>query len=342
MQPVESFSKWAAEGVNIAIQPAQSNGNSAQARRAAAVKAGLFYIDVPDGTSTQDLINDAMTMVNDPACYAICLSDEPSENEPWFTDPAAAVFVSNYLAKWKPVFDAVKGKKTIWANFGADRITSARPEYAGQMVVPYVQGCNVTELSLDCYPINYNEPGNWDQWNARKNNAFNGGNDPLIIPGENEQQWNYRCLQSFCPGLPIWSYLEVSHIQRPDTTGRMPTGAEILQEANAMIKMGAKGLIYFSHSFGASADGTQPLLPWDPAGAAGTTEWDGRGPDQVAACKALVQAVLGSIGVSIPPPPPSTDLTALTARVSALESEVSFLKGNCVNGVVLTVSKGFS
>lgn len=341
-QPMESFSKWKNDGVNIVIQPAASTlGTTPQIRRKAAADLGLFYMDVPDGATTDAMIQDAVSMINDPACYAICLSDEPSENEPWYTTPEAAKFVADYLAKWKPVFDGVTGRKTIWANFGGNRITSGRPDYAGQMVIPYVDGCHVTEIGYDSYPINYNTAGNWTQWNARTDNAYNGGHDPLIIPGENVQQWTYRCLKSFCPTASIWAYLEVSHIQRDDTTGRMPTGSEVLQEADALVKMGVKGLIYFSHSFGHSADGKEPLLPWDPSGAAGTTEWDGRGADQVTACRTLAAKLNGNVVNPPVPPPPTTDLTALTSRVSALETQLAFIKANAVNGVTVTVSKGF-
>lgn len=304
-QPVESFAKWKAEGVNIVIQPASTNNNTAQQRRKAAADLGLFYIDVPDGA---DLVADALSMVADPACYAVCLPDEPTENMPWYTDPTSAAYVSSFLSKWKPAFDAVKGKKIIWCNVGSDRITSGRPWILGQMFLPVTTPCSVSEISFDCYPIN---AGTWAKWNAQTTNAFNGGNDPLLIPGETEQQFTYRVLQSQCPGLPMWAYLETTQINAtPSPGGRSPTGAEVQFQADSLIKLGAKGLIYFSHSFG-NAGG------WSPSAAAGLSKWDGRSADVVAACKTL--AAMNPSAV-VTPPTPTPDLTALTNRVTALEA----------------------
>lgn len=317
-QPVESFAKWAAEGVNLCVQSSQSNNNTAQQRRKAAADHGMFYIDVPDGNTPQDLMSDALSMASDPACYAVCLSDEPSENQPWYTTPESATFVAAFLAKWKPVFDAVKGKKIIWANFGGNRIISGRPWYMGQMVLPYTQGCNVTEVCFDSYPIN---AGTWAVFNAQKTNDYNGGKDPLLIPGETEQQFTCRVLQSFCVGLPTWAYLETTKIN-PGGAGRSPTGAEIQFQADSLIKLGVKGLVYFSHCFGQG-------LPWDVSAPAGGSAWDGRGPDQVAACKALAIKMNGS---GIPPIP---DLSALASRVVALEQGLASLKASAIIDISL-------
>lgn len=325
-QPVESFPKWKAEGINLIVKPDQTNNNSAHDRRMACAASGFFYIDQPTDAA------DALALVNDPWCIGLMYPDEPSNNAPWYSsDPAGfAAYVASYNAIWTPILSPAHGKKMIWCNFAGGHLLGARPWQTGQQVIPFATLADV--VCQDTYPINQNVAGDWDQWNAGIGLPVGLNNapvDPLAV-GTTYPQYALRLLKQYFPGKPTWSYVETCKYDA-NPLGRQPTGAEIQAEVTSMLKDGLKSLVYFVHNL------TGP--GWNPAGAAGTTNWDGRNADQVAACKEIT-ATLTSSNIPVPIPPTPTDLGPLTARVAALEGRMTALEAKAItDGMIVSIAK---
>lgn len=316
-QPIESFSKWVKEGVNIVIEPVQTNNNTAAQRRAAAIAAGLRYIDVPLDA------NDCLAMVLDPGCYAICTPDEETLNAPWYSSNPSGfqTFLNAFLAKWTPILAPAVGKKTIWSNFPGGQIINARPWNTGGEIESF--GALAGVISADQYPFE-NYSVEWDNWNAGKGLPA----DPLAT-NTTEQQYMIRVLKTFFPGKPLWTYIQTTDIEGL-ATARSPTGAEINAQISVLLNEGISGLAYFTHQFNGPG--------WSNPGApAGGSNWDGRNPDVVEACISMNAKILGSLPA---PASPSLDLTAILSRLSSLEASVASLKANTLSDVQLVVKRG--
>lgn len=321
-QPVESFAKWKQEGVNIVVKPDPSNNNTAEQRRAACAAASLYYIDQPTDAA------DCAALVADPWCYGVMYPDEASQDivypasaapktgKIWYSaDPAAwSTAVALFNSTWNAILAPAKGVKAIFSNFPGGDVWGARPWNNGGECVPIAPLATV--VCQDTYPINTNFAVDWTQWNAGQGlpvsltpNA-NPNVDPLAV-GTTQSQYGVRCLKSYFPGLPVWSYVETCLFQT-NPLGQQMTASLFNQETASLLKEGLSGLLYFTHNFNGPG--------WNPGAPAGQSNWDGRPADVVAACIALNAQLAGPVT----PPPPTTP--TLDQRVSAIEQKLAAIK----------------
>lgn len=329
-QPSARLPLWKSQGCNLAVGSNPMTPETQAQWRSTCASLGMWYIDTP--VSVQDV----EVLVSDPWCLALMLPDEPeiNANLPWYTDPNFQNVLNTWMATWKPRFDAVNGRKRIWANFGGSHIYNARPTYQGQLIAPFVSQCHVTDISFDIYPINDNILGDWSEWNA---NPPNPENDPFIVKGDTLQVYALKLLDAWFPTQTKWAYIECEQYNVTNTLGRGPTSAEMMQQAKALVAAGIKGIVYF-------ADCLNSNLPWDPTLPSGQTAFDGRNADQIAGCIAVNQRLLGVPAVVVLSPTPitpaSVDLGPLTVRIEALEAGLASLKAETISDVTISIKRG--
>lgn len=283
-QPLESFAKWKAEGVNIIINPDQSMGNTPADRRRACAASQLFYADVPQS------ISDLESLISDPWCAFLMAEDEPEikADLPWINDPSFQSKLQSYVNKWKPIFDANKGRKPVFTNFGGGHVINARPWFSGELLKPFVSAFGTTDVGFDLYPISEDVKNSWDLWNV---NPPNPNNDPFIVKGDIQQVYALKLMKNWFPTLGQWAYLDVQQYQALPN-GRQPSAADIQLQVDQLVKNGVKGLIYFTTMPNGSP------YPWDPS--AKQSAWDGRNDEQRAKCKEIAFKLTGVL----PPAPP--------------------------------------
>lgn len=301
MQPQASYAKWKADGVTTMVGLETENNRYTKVQLRAAVKsAGLNYMDSPSD------LNDLEMLIADPACIRLLHAktatnpvDEPDLYLPAHNvDPAGfAKATGEMIAQWKPYYDKCAKRKKFWINFAGPKVTAARPAYQGQgqkWATPYCDS-----VSMDWYPIVVNTLRYWDQYNASAGE---------IIPVT-----GVKCLKGDFPGKDVSAYLEIcdQNLDKSETPGdpknigRPPTYNEVMKEAVDLVDAGVVGLIYFAHRIGGG-------LPWDPAGAAGKTAWDGRNSDQVKACRDISARFISNVPVTSQP-------SDLERRVASIE-----------------------
>lgn len=318
-QPTPSLPKWKAEGINVSIQPAQSNNDTPQQRRAAVVASGMLYIDQPQGATEAAMIADAVSMASDSGCLYICIPDESSNNAPFYSgDPKGfQAYVTSWLATWQPIVNAIAGKKPIYGNFGGAQLSAARPWNDGSQIAPFANLCQV--VSFDDYPWESYQSlvVNWNQGIGLPVAISGPGVDPLAV-GTTHQQYTAKLMKQFQPNKPIWSYVQTT--QYDATVGAVaPTSADILSQGNILVKEGCVGLAFFTHKFNGPG--------WDPAGAAGKTNWDGRTPDEVTGMDQLIKQLSIPTSVSVPIATLNQMQASITSAQSSLSSVQAILKG---------------
>lgn len=292
-QPQASFAKWKAEGIQVIVGPdRESNKYTPQQVRASVRQAGLLYMDSPTD------LNDMEALIQDPSCLMLMLPDESDLHvPPYNSDPAGfQKYVDEFTGKWKPFLDSCHGRKKWFANFAGPKVTGGLPAYLGQNQKPFAAFADV--LCHDWYPLNMN---------AARYGALN----LQVVATQALKRWFNK---------PCWSYIEVcdqnldktSDPADPKNIGRGPTPDEIQSQVDKLLAEGVDGILYFAHRIGGG-------LPWDPAGAAGKTAWDGRTPEQAAKCKEIA---LKLNPIVVAPDPLQVKLDAMAARIDALEKKI--------------------
>lgn len=305
-QPAASFAKWKADGVNLVVGCQEGGPDTAIAWRKAASNLGLFYIDSPKGPNAALQLSDIQSMIADPYCAGIMVSDEPDLNSPWPTgDPVGfQVYKNNLLSAWTPLMSAVPSTKIRLVNFAGPHVVNAREwGYNGEMQKFWAP--LISHVCADMYPAN-------DGKLAPYVDAL-GVNQAV-----NPQVFTAKCLKKDFPDKKIWMYLECERIQ---SNSQSPTPEQMQQEIDALLNEGGiSGYIWFSHAL---AQG----LPWDPNGSNGKTAWDGRTDAQRFKFVQINQQ-LSQQGMQ-----PQIDLAALTDRVLTLEHGLAALKAQAITDI---------
>lgn len=311
-QPIQSLAKWKAEGVNLIIHPEIPSNTPPDQRqkliteiRKACADLGLFYIDMPESVA------DSMAMIADPWCYGLAYPDEPKAPQP-NTDPGGfKKAVDEWNAKWDPLLSPAKGKKAIWVNFAGPNVTAGRPWNVGAGTIPLAKQAD--EICNDWYPIATNTARYWTDWNSGQNmpvSLTNPKEKEAMALGTTLPQYAIRCLKLFFPGKPQWAYVETCQFNRiANVTGRQITADDFKAETDSMLKEGLRGMVYFTHNFKGPG--------WIPGGGPGQTNWDGRQPDVVQACKEFAAKMTGDVVI-----PPVTE-TKLEPRLKAVEDRLA-------------------
>ena len=216
-QPVENFQKWKDRGINTLVGYASTVPRDEW--KAAAQKAGLFYIAKPTG-DPDDLKADAA----DPNFIAFEQVDEPDGGGA--TPPDKIVETYN---TWKAV-----SPKPVLLNLDGWRTQYGKPdEY-----ITYCQGADW--VAFDYYIINRGEgPENINKIGDRldKLKEWTGGTKKLFVFIECSDQ-NLK--------VGEWG----KQIDPDGTKMRCPTPAEMQKEIDVAMAHGASGIIYFPDVIG--------------------------------------------------------------------------------------------
>lgn len=225
-QPVASFAKWKARGINTLVGCELEGGAVTRAQWTAAARAaGLCYIIKP-GTDATTLAADAA----DPYLLAWEQQDEP--DGAGNTSPAQIQNVYSSLKQAKPVFLNFDGWKMQYR---------AAADY-----LAYVQGADW--LAADYYVVNRGEGSaaipkigvaldKLAQWAPGKRRiAFIETSDQDL----RVQQW---ASQPDASGTP------------PQPRMRGPTAAEVSSEVQMAIAHGVSGIVYFADVVGMNFEG---------------------------------------------------------------------------------------
>jgi hypothetical protein len=280
-QPIANFDRLIADGYNAVVGHETEGGRVTKAAwEAEAAARGLFFVTTP-GT---DLAGEA----RQPFRRAWMQDDEPDGNR-WSDKPGAdnaRLVASGTFKGWTlpellgARFMACKAaapSMPVWVNFAGPNLTN--PDYKGEQHVRYLAAAD--EWCFDFYCKN-KDPMRY----------------PLFLMA--------RCFDR----LATWSgfksgmgYVEASDQSKTDK-GRAPTPDELEDEVNLLVACGARGVVYFHHSFD---------IGW-PAG------WWGTPPE----LEARIASVNGRLNYRFNGGPalgPSND-----ARIARLEGDVARLR----------------
>jgi hypothetical protein len=282
-QPIDSFEKWKARGVNTLVGY-ESNGNTVSREQwmDAARKAGFSYIVKPTGDA-----EDAKRDAADPNLLAWEQPDEPDGGGNVGPD----VIVQNYKA-WK----ALAPRIPVFVNFDGSR-SQWRPASDYQQ---YCQGGDW--IAFDYYVINRGEgPGaipkigerldKFREWAATEGKSHKKFFVFIECSDQDlrEQDWTK---QNDATGTPL----------APKMRG--PTAGEMLQEIQLAVDHGASGIVYFPDQIGKGWEG-----------------FDGTTPEVEAAMK-QVNAKLAGAAKSAPPqgaPTPTQPSTPDVGKAAPLD-----------------------
>jgi hypothetical protein len=215
-QPVSSFAKWKARGINTLVSAEPEGGRVAKADwEAAAAAVGLFFMDYP---SDDDAI--LQNEANQPYRLAFMQNDEPdltrTPNTPT-TNPDGTTKADILIARYARCKAAAPSLR-VFVNFAGTAVT---PEYyKGEKHLPYIAAADW--LAHDWYVKNRNV----DRY-------------PVSLIGKAMDR-----LAAWSSNKPQFVFIECSD-QKLSPQGRCPTPDEVEEEINLAVAKGAKGIIYF-------------------------------------------------------------------------------------------------
>jgi len=215
-QPVSSFPKWKARGINTLVSHEPEGGKMKKEDwEAAAAAAGFWFMDYPSD-------DDAMLAkeAKQPMRLAFMQDDEPDMTRAPNTDRTnpdgwtkGEILAARY-ARCK----AAAPNIPMFVNFAGTAVT---PEaYPGNKHLPYIAAADW--LAHDWYVKNKN----WERY-------------PISLIGVAMDR-----LAAWSKGKPQYVFIECSD-QKISPLGRCPTPDEVEEEVNLAVAKGAKGIIYF-------------------------------------------------------------------------------------------------
>lgn len=223
-QPVSSFPKWKARGINTLVGYEDEGGAVTldQYKQAAAVN-GLFLILQSSVCRTQDYA--------DPSVLAIMATpDEPDGVGNVAPADMATRYAATKLLTAKPVFINFDGWKMQY-----------RPP------ADYVAYCAAADwLGMDFYPVNRGTSGAITQIGDRLDDlGLYGKGKPRIAFIETSDQ-DLR--------VQAWA-LDTTWGPAPAVTMRGPTSAEVTSEVTLAVAHGATAIVYFADQIGMNFEG---------------------------------------------------------------------------------------
>lgn len=228
-QPVSSFTKWKARGINTLIGYESQGNTVTKAQYLAAVKAAGLNVWLQWSAATpDDLTNPIVTgIINTP--------DEP--------DGVGAKTPAQMQAQYVTIRAAlVKANRNlpVWIDFDGNKI----PYNPASTYTAYAQGYDVA--GEDVYPFNYAVVGGISAITDRVHRLQQAGGKPVVAVLEcsnqdiNKQPWT---AQNDSTGTPLGPKM------------RGLTAAEFTQEFNTAVAAGAVAIVYFPDQIGAGWEG---------------------------------------------------------------------------------------
>jgi hypothetical protein len=215
-QPISSFPKWKARGINTLVSHEPEGGHVKKADwEAAATAAGLFFMDYPSDDDAQLKVEAAQ-----PFRLAFMQDDEPDLTRTPNTDRTNADGWTKpeLLAARYARCKAAAPNLPVFVNFAGTAVTpDAYPCYKH---LPYIAAADW--LGHDWYVKNKN-------WQRYPIDLIGKAMDRLALWSNNK---------------PQFAFIECSD-QKISPLGRAPTPDEVEQEVNLAIARGARGIIYF-------------------------------------------------------------------------------------------------
>lgn len=215
-QPISSFAKWKARGINTLVSHEPEGGKTKKADwEAAAEAAGLFFMDYPSDDDTV-LPNEAkqthrLAFMQDDEPDLTRTPNTPTTNADGWTKPE--LLAARY-ARCKAAAPTIP----MFVNFAGTAVTP--DAYPGNKHLPYIAAADW--LSHDWYVKNKN-------WQRYPTSFISKAIDRL---------------RAWSNGKPQFAFIECSD-QKISTLGRCPTADEVEEEINIAVNDGAKGIIYF-------------------------------------------------------------------------------------------------
>jgi hypothetical protein len=215
-QPLSSFPKWKARGINALVSHEPEGGRIKKSDwEAAATAAGLFFMDYPSD-------DDAQLRVEATQSYRLAFmqDDEPDLTRTPNTDRTNA--------------DGWTKPELLAARYA--RCKAAAPN------LPVLCNFAGTAVTPDAYPGNKHLPyiaaADWlaHDWYVKNKNAQRY---PIDLIGKAMDR-----LALWSDNKPQFVFIECSD-QKISPLGRPPTPDEMEQEVNLAVAKGAKGIIYF-------------------------------------------------------------------------------------------------
>jgi hypothetical protein len=228
-QPVSSFAKWRARGINTLVSHEPESGKMPKADwEAAAAAAGLFFMDYP---GVLPLMAAEGTQ---PYRLAWMQDDEPdltrtpnASTNPDGTTPAG------YLKGRYDACKAANPSMPVFLNLAGPQFTS--DAYKGEKHLPYIQAADwlahdwyVKNKNFARYPVDLIGKA-MDRLAAWSSTGITA-TPPVMTPGK---------------GKPQFVFIECSDQKIAGALGRAPTPDEMEAEVNLAVARGAKGIIYF-------------------------------------------------------------------------------------------------
>lgn len=220
-QPVSSFAKWMARGINTLVSHEPEGGHRSKADwEAAATAAGFWFMDYPSDDPAV-LAQEA----RQPMRLAFMQDDEPDLTRE-LTDPRNIPDgpykgwrrPDPFLARYRAC-KAAAPNLPVFCNFAGPQITPDAYTHGGGHL-PYLAATDW--VGHDWYVKNKN----WQRY-------------PVSLIKK-----AYDRLTSWSGGKPQLVFIECSD-QRISPLGRMPTPDEVEEEVNLAVSLGARGIVYF-------------------------------------------------------------------------------------------------
>jgi hypothetical protein len=215
-QPIGSFAKWKARGINTLVSHEPEGGRVKKSDwEAAATTAGFFFMDYPaDDDPTLQL------EAQQPNRLAFMQDDEPDLTRTPNTDRTNADGWTKpeLLAARYARCKAAAPNLPVFVNFAGTAVTP--DAYPGNKHLPYIAAADW--LCHDWYVKNKN-------WQRYPIDLIGKAMDRLALWSDNK---------------PQFAFIECSD-QKISPLGRPPTPDEVEQEVNLAVAKGARGIIYF-------------------------------------------------------------------------------------------------
>jgi hypothetical protein len=215
-QPISSFSKWKARGINTLVSHEPEGGKTKKSDwEAAAESAGFFFMDYPSDDDSV-LPNEAkqphrLAWMQDDEPDMTRTPNTPTTNADGWTKPE---LLAARFARCK----AAAPNIPMFVNFAGTAVTP--DAYPGNKHLPYIAAADW--LSHDWYVKNKN----WQRY-------------PTTLISKAIDR-----LRAWSNGKPQFAFIECSD-QKISTLGRIPTADEVEEEVNIAVADGVKGIIYF-------------------------------------------------------------------------------------------------
>lgn len=211
-QPVASFDKWQARGVNT-LMDYQGDGATIEQWSQAARDRGMYYIRKP-------LANPALD-IGDKNLLAWALPDEPEIR----TVPAST------YAQWRANWNAIDPTRPILENFSGGYVIGWQGAKTSNDYIPYLN--NVDWVSSSIYPVT--------AWNRPQ--TAGGGLDASGRVIDRLEQWS--------GGKPAWAVIEMDDQELPYGPRDLPspTAGQFRATVWDSVIHGARGVVYFPESF---------------------------------------------------------------------------------------------